>query len=91
MDYIKHKWAIFTDKFYKRILLILWPLPIIYIFTKFISSSYGNVIAFVTLMISIQSILFALCILIWILKKDCGSEKMIEIADMIKEGAEGFL
>jgi Na+/H+-translocating membrane pyrophosphatase len=28
--------------------------------------------------------------LVWILRKDCGTEKMIEIADTIKEGAQGY-
>ena len=39
---------------------------------------------------SVLSIIYAVNILIEILNKDTGSESMIEIADAIKEGSEGF-
>ncbi len=41
-------------------------------------------------MVSLWFIMVSIWILVWILKKDCGTEKMIEISETIKEGSQGY-
>jgi len=55
-----------------------------------VSDKYGNVVAFMTLQISIWFMVISMWMLVWILKKDVGDEDMLEIANPIKEGSEGF-
>lgn len=53
----------------------------------FFTNEFGNIVAFVTLMIALWFIMVSIWMLVWILKKDCGTEKMIEISETIKEGS----
>ena len=78
-----------TDKRLK-IGFVCVPIVLIMLFIMLISSKVGNFVVFGTFLISIVFIIIALGILGWIMEKDTGSEAMVEIADSIREGADGF-
>ena len=59
-------------------------------FSLFVSSSQSSLIAFVALINSMMFIGISIWLLGWILDKDIGPRSMQEIAETIKEGAEGF-
>ena len=89
-DAIRKYWKKFEDSKMLMPFLIFGPFVGILLFYSLISSKYGNVVAFSTLMISIWFIVISMWMLVWILKKDVGDEEMLEIANPIKEGSEGF-
>lgn len=90
VDRIKYMWdSLMGNKLFK-IICLAGPLAALLVFNLVISSDYGNCVAFATLMISIWFMLVSWWMLVWILKKDCGDEQMLEIATAIKEGSEGF-
>jgi len=62
----------------------------ILLFAIFVSSTASTLVAFVTMVISLSFIVLALNMLGWILDKDIGPRSMQEVAEPIKEGAEGF-
>lgn len=57
---------------------------------SFVISNKTVYILICTLIFSLAMIVYSLKILIRILVKDTGNERMIEIADAIREGSEGF-
>jgi hypothetical protein len=66
------------------------PFGFILFFYVFISSSVSNLIAFITMIISIVFVFVSMWMLCWILDKDQGPRSMQDVSDSIKEGAEGF-
>lgn len=77
------------DLFYAKMGVLVVPIVLMLILSQFIKE---NTILFIIGInfISIIFLLYSLLILIQILKVDTGNEKMMDIADAIKEGAEGF-
>jgi len=73
-----------------RVCAGLLPLVSFVLFCLFVSDSLSNRLAFFALMTSIFFMGVSLYFLCWILEKDCGSRKMQEISEPIKEGSEGF-
>lgn len=65
------------------------PLSII-VFALFISSSTSNLIAFAAYVIACFFIALSMLMLGEIMEKPQGPKSMIEIADTIREGSEGF-
>lgn len=90
VDKIKQVWTMYMENPVSKLLVWGGPFILAFVFAVFISGSYGNTVAFTTLMVSIWFILVSVWMLVWILRQDCGSEKMIEISDTIKEGSEGY-
>jgi len=69
--------------------MIFIPALIVYLSSHVVESN--TILTMIGINIfSVLSIIYALNILIEILNKDTGNESMIEIADAIKEGSEGF-
>lgn len=80
-----------TDTQWKSInyILLLGPFIITIFFSLFIS--HKTILIFIwTLFFSISMLIYSLKILLKILIKDTGNERMVEIADAIREGSEGF-
>lgn len=90
VDKIKTVWRGIEDNKIFKPILIFGPFLLILLFSMFVSDRYGNLVAFSTLILSLWFIIISIWMLVWILNKDCGDETMLEIADPIKEGAEGF-
>ena len=72
-----------------KLMVIFIPIILLIILSFFIETKIILVILGVNFF-SIISLLYAVLILIDILNKDTGNEKMMEIADAIREGSEGF-
>ena len=70
-------------------LFIAAPVAIL-MFYVFISSSFSNLIAFTSLVISLTFVLVSVGLLGWILAFPVGPKNMQEISDIIREGSEGF-
>ena len=87
VDKIKSIWDQTTSNPLKKALLFFFPVIFSLAFALFFTNEFGNLVAFMTLMLSLWFIIVSIWMLVWILKKDCGTEQMIEIADTIKEGA----
>lgn len=68
---------------------VLIPLLVLFIFS-FIIQTKTILIIFGVMLFSIMALIYSLVILVDILNKDTGNEKMMEIADAIREGSEGF-
>jgi Na+/H+-translocating membrane pyrophosphatase len=90
VDMIKTMWDKYTGNPIGKAVIFLFPGVTSFLFYLFFSNESGNLIAFTTLMIAVWFIIVSMWVLVWILRKDCGTEKMIEIADTIKEGSEGY-
>lgn len=60
------------------------------LFTMFISNTTANVICFFAFTVSCSFIAFSIWLLGQILDNDTGTRAMQEVADPIREGAEGF-
>lgn len=73
-----------------RYVLIGSPLALIVLFYLFISQTTSSLISFTAFIFSIVFIMVSLVMLCEILKKDQGPKSMQEIADVIREGSEGF-
>ena len=71
-------------------MLFLAPIALIATFYICISNSTSSLICFSAFVISICFILVSLWILCDILTKDVGPRAMQEIAEVIREGSEGF-
>ena len=69
--------------------VVLAPIALLYLLTYIISSNTILIIIAV-LLFSLQCMVYAIFMMIDILKKETGSEQMLEIADAIREGSEGF-
>ena len=74
----------------KKTILVCFPIICSIAFGLFFTNEFGNMVAFTTLMVSLWFIMVSIWMLVWILKKDCGTEKMIEISETIKEGSQGY-
>lgn len=72
-----------------KIGMIIIPILMVFLMSYFIESKTILIMVAINIF-SLLSLLYAVFILIDILKKDAGNERMIEIADAIKEGSEGF-
>jgi len=70
-------------------LIILGPFILTIISSLFISTKIILVLLWI-LFFSISMLIYSLKILLRILNKDTGNERMIEISDAIREGSEGF-
>lgn len=90
VDAIRKYWKMVEDSKMLMPFLIFGPFVGVLLFYTFISSKYGNVVAFSTLLISVWFLVVSAWMLVWILKKDVGDEDMLEVANPIKEGSEGF-
>ena len=62
----------------------------IFMFSMLISSAQSNLIAFTAFIISLMFIGLSIWLLGWILDNETGPRSMQEVAETIKEGAEGF-
>ena len=70
-------------------ILVIGPFLLTLFFSLFVS--HKTILVFIwTLFFSIAMIAYSLKILFKILLKDTGNERMVEIADAIREGSEGF-
>ncbi len=72
-----------------KLCMVFLPLLFIFIFSFLIETKIILVILSVNIF-SILALIYSCVILFDILSKETGSEKMIEIADAIREGSEGF-
>jgi len=70
--------------------MMLSPLLAIPAFYAFVSQSTSSMISFSAFTISIVFMGISMNILVDILKKDMGPRCMQEIAEVIREGSEGF-
>lgn len=70
-------------------IIIIGPPLLTFLFSLFISTKVVLVFLF-TIFFSLAMILCAMKVLLRILNKDTGNERMIEISDAIREGSEGF-
>lgn len=85
--------------FYNRVSVDMWnkvklaiivvPLLLIYVMSYFITS-YTILMIVAIMLFSIVCIAYACFLLVDILRKETGNEQMMEIADAIREGSEGF-
>ena len=73
-----------------KYMLIASPLSLILFLYMFVSQSTSSLISFSAFIISIVFLGVGLWILCEILMKDAGPKNMQEIAEVIKEGSEGF-
>ena len=72
-----------------KIGLVLIPLIFLY-FVSFFIKTNTILIIFAINLFSILALIYTFFILIEILNKETGNERMMEIADAIREGSEGF-
>jgi len=70
--------------------MILSPLSLIFAFYIFVSKSTSSMISFSAFTFSIVFMIISMNMLVDILKKDVGPRSMQEIAEVIREGSEGF-
>jgi len=71
-------------------ILLLSPLSLIVVFNIFVSNSVSSMISFSAFTFSIVFMGISLNMLVEILRKDMGPRSMQEIAEVIREGSEGF-
>ena len=71
-------------------LMLLSPLSFIVVFYFFVSNSVSTMITFSAFTFSCVFMGISLNMLVDILKKDMGPRSMQEIAEVIREGSEGF-
>ena len=71
-------------------ILLLAPLGLIPVFNIFVSNSVSSMISFSAFTFSSVFMMISLNMLVEILKKDMGPRSMQEIAEVIREGSEGF-
>jgi len=71
-------------------LLLLSPLSLIVVFNIFVSNSVSSMISFSAFTFSIVFMGISMNMLVEILRKDMGPRSMQEIAEVIREGSEGF-
>ena len=94
-DQTVHKILNFYGKLSQRdILMLYWgavliPIILIIIASFFISNT-PILIIFGIMLFSLIALFYSLILLIDILNKETGSDRMLEIADAIREGSEGF-
>jgi Na+/H+-translocating membrane pyrophosphatase len=94
-DKIVHKILSITNRFSDtdinmiKYAIFLVPIIIFFISSLFIETKTIWII-FGVMLFSISAILYSLTILLDILKKDTGNERMMDVADAIREGSEGF-
>ena len=83
--------AFYLDEAEKtRYILLASPLSLIVIFYVFISQSTSSIISFTAFIFSLVFLGISMWMLCEILKKDCGPRAMQDIAEVIREGSEGF-
>jgi len=73
-----------------KFLILVAPFAMIMFFYMFVSSSVAGVISFSAFTISLVFIGISVWMLCEILKKDVGPRGMQDIAEVIREGSEGF-
>lgn len=90
-NYFLQRANLLTEKqcLYISISVLLGPFILTYLFSLFISHKAILVLIW-TLFFSVAMIAYSLKILFKILLKDTGNDRMMEIADAIREGSEGF-
>ena len=69
---------------------IVIPIVLIVLFYMFISSSTSSLISFSAWNFSVLFIFISIGLLCEILNKDAGPKAMQDIAEVIREGSEGF-
>ena len=73
-----------------KTIVLVAPVGLIAVFYMFVSQSTSSMISFSAWVFSIVFLLIALWMLCEILKKDSGPRNMQDIAEVIREGSEGF-
>lgn len=68
VDNIKKWWKMAEDSKLLTPFMIFGPFVCVLLFYTLVSSKYGNLVAFSTLQISIWFLVFAMWMLVWILK-----------------------
>ncbi len=69
--------------------IILVPIVILFLLS-YIMQSHTILIIIAVMMFSIQMLAYSFFLAIEVIKKEAGTEQMLEIADAIREGSEGF-
>lgn len=94
-DHTVHKILSYYNKFDEREIqnikygMIIIPIALIFLLNIFIQTKTILIITAVNLF-SLVALIYSLYILIDILSKETGNDRMLEIADAIREGSEGF-
>lgn len=70
VDYVRNLWRIVGDNKLFKPSIIFGPFIAVFLFSILVSSRYGNLVAFSTLMISVVFMAVSFWMLVWILKKD---------------------
>lgn len=86
--YYYRSFGLENDSF--RIMVLASPISAIFLFYLFISSTTSNMISFTAFIASIVFMGISIWMLVEILKKDSGPKAMQDIAEVIREGSEGF-
>jgi len=73
-----------------KTIILIAPIGLIAVFYMFVSQSTSSMISFSAFVFSIVFLIIAMYMLCEILKKDCGPRNMQDIAEVIREGSEGF-
>lgn len=73
-----------------RLMVLASPVSLILLFYLFISSTTSNMISFTAFIASVVFLGISLWMLVEILKRDSGPKAMQDIAEVIREGSEGF-
>lgn len=86
--YYYRSFGLENDSF--RMMVLASPFSAIFLFYLFISSTTSNMISFTAFIASIVFMGISVWMLVEILKKDSGPKAMQDIAEVIREGSEGF-
>jgi predicted Na+-dependent transporter len=73
-----------------KAMLLIAPVGLIAVFYVFVSQSTSSLISFSAWIFSVVFIIIAIGMLCEILQKDCGPRSMQDVAEVIREGSEGF-
>ena len=73
-----------------KTIILVAPVGLIAVFYLFVSQSTSSIISFSAFVFSIVFLIVAMYMLCDILSKDCGPRNMQDIAEVIREGSEGF-
>ncbi len=84
-----HKEIEESEGIFSKNVLIGGPIGLIVLMWIF-DVNYALRLSISVLMISIITLFNAFKVFVWIMKKDTGTKEMIEIADCITEGSEGY-
>ena len=94
-DHTVHKILSFYNKFDEKDIqnvkygMVIIPIAFIFILSFLVQTKTILIISAINIF-ALMALIYSLFILVDILSKETGNDKMIEIADAIREGSEGF-